>query len=104
MKGAGRIFKRKKKRPDGTVFEIPIFWIAYYFRGKEIRESSHSTSEVAARRVLRKRLGEVGSGKLIGPIEEKVTFEQMADDLTRDYQINGKRSIASIKLSINHLN
>ena len=103
MKGAGRIFRRRKKRPDGSIFEIPVWWIAYYYRGKEYRETSHSTSEVTARRILKKRLGEIGSGKLIGPIEEKVTFEQMALDLTRDYEINSKKSVASIKLSIAHL-
>jgi len=103
MNGAGRIYKRKKKMPNGTVIELPVYWISYYYRGKEFRESSHSESEVVARRLLRSRLGEVGRGKLIGPIEEKVAFEQMADDLQRDYEINGKRSIASVKLSRHHL-
>lgn len=103
MNGAGRIYRRKKKKPNGTVFELPAYWIAYYFRGKEFRESSHSESEVVAGRLLRKRLGEVGRGKLVGPIEERVTFEQMADDLYRDYEINGKRSVASVELSRSHL-
>jgi len=103
VNGAGRIFKRKKKKHDGTVVELPVRWISYYYRGKEFRESSHSESEVVARRLLRKRLGEVGRGKLIGPTEEKVTFEQMADDLRRDYEINGKRSLASVALSRSHL-
>jgi len=103
MNGAGRIFKRKKKKPDSTVVELPVWWISYYYRGREFRESSHSESEVVARRLLRKRLGEVGRGKLVGPIEEKVTFEQMADDLLMDYKINGKKSVAAAKLSRSHL-
>ena len=82
MRGLGRIFKRGS-----------VFWIAYYHRGKEYRESSESENESQARKLLKKRLGEIGSGKLVGPIEEKVTFEQLADDLIKDYEVNGKRSV-----------
>jgi integrase len=92
MRGLGRIFKRGS-----------VYWIAYYHRGKEYRESSESENESQARKLLKKRLGEIGSGKLVGPIEEKVTFEQLADDLIKDYEVNGKRSVRSIKLSIAHL-
>lgn len=92
MKGMGRIFKRGN-----------AWWIAYSHRGKEHRESSHSESEAQARKLLKKRLGEIGRGRLIGPVEEKVTFEEMAQDLLKDYEINGKRSRSSVKLSISHL-
>ena len=35
-----------------------------------------------------------GRGRLIGPQEEKVTFEALAVDLERDYTINEKRIAA----------
>ena len=54
MRGMGRIFKRGS-----------VYWIAYYHRGKEHRESSHSESENEARRLLKKRIGEVGTGRFI---------------------------------------
>jgi len=92
MRGMGRVFQRG-----------PVLWIGYYHRGREIRESSHSESEAQARKLLKKRLGEIGRGRLIGPVEEKVTFEEMAQDFLRDYETNGKRSIRSAKLSITHL-
>ena len=92
MRGLGRLFKRGS-----------VWWIAYYHRGKELRESSQSESESQARKLLKKRLGEVGTGRLIGPVEEKVVFEAMAADLVTDYETNQKRSIASAKLSIKHL-
>jgi len=92
MRGMGRVFRRG-----------PVCWIGYYHRGREIRESSHSESEAQARKLLKKRLGEIGRGRLIGPVEEKVTFEEMAQDLLRDYETNGKRSLRSAKLSITHL-
>jgi integrase len=48
-------------------------------------------------------LGEIGRGKLIGPTEERVTFETMAEDFLNDYTTNEKRSVRSAKLSIRHL-
>ncbi|MBI3782615.1 MAG: tyrosine-type recombinase/integrase [Deltaproteobacteria bacterium] len=92
MRGMGRIFQRGS-----------VFWIAYSFRGKEYRESTHSDKENVATKLLKKRLGEIGRGRLIGPIEEKVTFEEMAADLERDYTTNGKRSADTMQCKLQHL-
>lgn len=92
MKGLGRVFKRGS-----------VYWIAYSYRGKEFRESSHSEGDVQAHRLLKKRLGEMGRGRLIGPVEERVTFEEMAQDLVRDYQVNARRALAAIQFPIRHL-
>jgi hypothetical protein len=95
MNGMGRMFQRG-----------PVYWIAYCHRGKEYRESTHATGtkgERLAGKLLKKRLGEIGRGKLIGPQEEKVTFEDMAADLERDYSINGKRSAQTLTHKLKHL-
>jgi integrase len=92
MRGMGRIFKRG-----------PVYWIAYSYRNKEYRESSGSESESQARKLLKKRIGEGSTGQFLGPNEERVTFEDMADALVTDYEINKLRSIRSLKLSIKHL-
>ena len=92
MRGMGRIFKRGS-----------IYWIAYYFRGKEHRECSRSDNENQARKLLKKRIGEVANGNLIGPSEERMSFEDLARMLITDYEINGKRSLESVRLSIRHL-
>lgn len=92
MKGMGRIFQRG-----------PVYWIAYYHRGKEYRESTHSENDKVALKLLKKRLGEIGRGRLLGPQEEKVTFEDMAADLKRDYAINGKRSAETLGYQVRHL-
>jgi hypothetical protein len=81
MRGMGRIFKRGS-----------VYWIAYCYRGKEHRESSHSDSESQARKLLKRRLGETGTGRLVGPSEERLTFDDLAKMLLTDYEINGKRS------------
>jgi hypothetical protein len=55
MRGMGRIFQRGS-----------IYWIAFYHRGKEHRESSKSANESVARKLLKQRIGEAGQGKLVG--------------------------------------
>ena len=64
MAGVGRIFKRKMRLADGSVVEDPIFHMAFYHRGKEHRLSTGTTSEVLARKLLKKRLGELGRRKV----------------------------------------
>lgn len=95
MNGLGRIFQRG-----------PVYWIAYYHRGREHRESTHTTGtkgETLAGKLLKKRLGEIGRGHLIGPQEEKVTFEDMAADLERDYTMNGRRSAKTLQYQLRHV-
>lgn len=95
MKGMGRIFQRG-----------PVYWIAYSHRGREYRESTGATGtkgETLAGKLLKKRLGEIGRGRLIGPQEEKVSFEELAADLERDYSINGKRSAHTLRFKLQHL-
>ena len=92
MRGFGRVFKRGS-----------IYWIAYNHRGREHRESAKTENESAARKFLKKRIGEVTSEKFIGPSEERLSFEIMADALVTDYEINKLRSLRSVKLSLRHL-
>jgi len=92
MRGIGRVYQRGY-----------TWWIGYSHRGHEYRESSGSDNEAQAKRLLKKRLGEIGRGRFIGPVEEKVTFDAMAQDIKRDYETNGKRSLKSVILSTTHL-
>ena len=92
IRGMGRIFKRGS-----------IYWIAYYHRGKEFRESSRSESEREARQLLKKRIGDAATGRFTGSREDRVTFEDLAAGLLADYQINRRRSLSSARLSISHL-
>src|SRR5215813_1237003 len=104
--GIGRIFKPRwtRRLEDGTKVshESPFWWIAYYHRGKEYRESSESASETAALKLLRERVKDLGRGR-IGPVEEKITFDAMTEDLLNDYRVNAKRSLRSANLSVGHL-
>lgn len=86
MRGLGRIFKRGD-----------IYWIAYSHRGKEFRESAKSTKESDARRLLKKRLGEIQERKFIGPSQERVLIADLLDGLLLDYRNNGRKSLTILE-------
>ena len=75
MRGDGRIFQR-----GGT------FWIAYYLRGKEYRESAGTSDEKKAQRFLKHRLNEVGADQIgaqafVEPKQKRVTVSELLDNL-----------------------
>jgi hypothetical protein len=80
-----------------------IYWIKYYRNGKPYRESTKSTKEADAKRLLKKREGEISEGKLPGIYFDRIRFEELAEDLVTDYEINNRRSIDRVELSISHL-
>lgn len=99
MRGIGRTYQRGA-----------VWWIAFWHNGELHRESSQSPNdptsgrkESDAKALLKKRFGEIGRGKLIGASAEKVTFIELKEDLLTDYEINRRRSVRSVKLSIIHL-
>ena len=84
MRGQGRLFRRKH---SGS------WWISYYHRGQEIRESAKTTSDHKARALLRERLRTAGTQEFIGPAAQRVTFEDLAALYLTDYRLNGRRSL-----------
>jgi integrase len=92
MRGMGRIFLRGG-----------VWWIAYYHRGVERRESANSEKESDATKLLKRRLSEIQTGRVIVD-EEKVTFKNLVDGLVTDYKLNERRSLKSAALNnVKHL-
>src|SRR5207249_647152 len=60
-------------------------------------------AQAKAEKLLRKRLGEVDSGKLIGPAPLKTTFFEMAECARGDYKSKRLRSLDRLNYSIVHL-
>ena len=84
----------KGKKGEGSVFQRgAVWWIKYYRNGKAYRESSKSTKDSVARRLLRKRQGEIEVGRFIGPEAERVTVRELAQDYLNDYRVNAKKSL-----------
>jgi Phage integrase family len=104
MRGMGRVYQPSwidKKTGEKRV--APTWWISYSVRGKLVRQSAQSSKESAAKKLLKKRLGEAALGKPVGPDIEKTTFEDMAAMIVTDYKANGRRSLARLEDAITHL-
>jgi len=85
MHGQGRVFKRKNK-----------WWVAYYVRGKEHRESAGNT-EAEAKRFLKARRKEIDGDRWIRPCDEKITANEMLDHLITHLENKGAKSVNNLK-------
>ena len=84
----------KGKKGNGSVFQRgAVWWVKYHRNGKPYRESSGSDKESDARKVLKKRLGEIALGRFIGPDAERVTIRELAGDYLNDYRVNARKSL-----------
>ena len=77
-RGTGTVYKRGSR-----------WWVQDYYRNEQRNESSGSTSRPDAVRLLKKRLAEMGSGRLVGPDPEKVTLADLRQMLVDDYGLKG---------------
>ena len=103
-RGLGRIFQpRYRERHTGEWRTSPTWWVQYSFRGEKKRESSQSANHRDAVKLLKRRLGEMGQGHLVGPDAERVTFADLKTLLLDDYTVNGRRSLKRAKISVQHL-
>ena len=80
----GSLYKR-----NGSKF----WWLKYYQHGRAVRESSGTTKETVAKRMLRVREGDVERGIPINPRMDRITFEEAAQDLIHDYEANRRKSL-----------
>src|SRR6266704_3701666 len=78
-----------------------IWWVKYYRSGKCFRESSKSQRRSDGNRLLRKREGDINTGVFLGTEVERVRFEELAEDLLNEYQINNRKSFIWLKRRIN---
>src|SRR5437667_9577120 len=93
-----------KARGTGSLFQRgQTWWIQYYHRGARVRESSQSAVCADAARLLKRRLGEMGSGRFVGPEGERVTFADLAGLLEDDYRVNERKSLRRTLASVAHL-
>lgn len=88
----------------GGVFQRgAVWWLRYSYRGRKIRESSGSERRGDAVKLLRRRLAEIGAGKLVGPDAERTTFAELKAMVLDDYRLNGRRSERRVRGALAHL-
>jgi integrase len=86
-RGSGSIYKQKGSAS---------YWVKYYRHGKPFRESTKTTNKQEAREFLKQRLAEIATGNFYGPVVERITVAELADDFLRDYRINGRKSLDDV--------
>jgi integrase len=78
----GSIYKRGK-----------VWWIKFYLGGRRTYESSGSTKQGDAKRLLALREGQKAEGRVPNPRVEKTRFEDLSQLYLQDYEINGRKSM-----------
>jgi hypothetical protein len=100
----GSLYQRKKKLPDGTVQVLPTWWIQYSENGQVFRESSESAKQSDAERLLKKRVGEIATGKFVGLGAECVRMGELFQDVIEDYQATDRKTLDDLRSRLkNHL-
>jgi integrase len=71
--------------------------IQYYRNGKVYRQTTGTTNRRRAERMLAKKLAEIATHTFIPPRAERILVEELAQDMLRDYQNNGRKSLDDAK-------
>ena len=96
--------RMKPRRGTGCIYKRgDVYWVKYYRNGRAYRESAKSDKERDARKLLKKRLGEIALSRFNGPEAERVTVRNLSQDLLNDYRTNGKGSLEGIEYRLKHL-
>jgi integrase len=88
---------------DGFVYQRgKRWWIGYSHEGKAYREPGGPNGKGAktadeAKKKLKARLREIWGDRFVGPNEERVTIDELLDDLIRHLELKSAKSIASVK-------
>ncbi|HTQ48475.1 MAG TPA: site-specific integrase [Polyangiaceae bacterium] len=95
--------KRKRSYGTGSIYKRGrYYWIAYYVRGKEIRESSRSGVHADAFNLLNQRRAEIkarGNRQNLKPS----SFGDLAELLRADYEQKQRKSLKRAEQCIAHL-
>src|SRR5262245_29514424 len=93
MRGQGRIYDRAGR-----------YWVAYYHRGRQVRESvlkvTGKNTRRAAEDLLRERLRTAGTARFVGPAAERVTFDDLASLYLTDFRLNRRRSLRDAERNV----
>ena len=70
-----------------------VFWIKYYSGCKPIRESTGTTKQKEAERLLKHREGRSATGLQPLPCVDRITYDELARDLRLHYETTGTRGL-----------
>lgn len=80
----GRVFRRGN-----------VWWIAYYYNGKENRESAGKTEKLAKAK-LKERIRQIRGDRFVGPEQERWTVGELLDGLLTHLTIKGAKGMVPL--------
>ena len=87
-----------RRRKDENIYRRGRVWyIRFWFRDREYRESSKSEDRKVAKALLDQRRREIEDGRFDGPRADRTTFEELVGLIERDYASNGRKSLGSLQ-------
>ncbi len=85
-----------RKPKLGSIYQRGgVWWLKYHRNGRPYRESSGSALYADAERLLKRRMGEMVSGKFAGLAIERIRMQDLFDDLVEEDRINQRASIVA---------
>jgi len=95
---------REEKRDFGHLYRRgATWWIRYSVGGRRYRESTHSSSEREAEKVLARREAELAVGSFTAPDVKRTTFADLEQMLRDEYVVQGYRSLDRVACSFKQL-
>src|SRR5712692_1944263 len=76
------------------------WWVTYSINGQQVWESAKTRDKAEARRILQAKVGQIAEGRYAGPLADRVTFEELAEGLFTDYQVNGKKTLRETRVRV----
>jgi integrase len=80
-----------------------ICWVKYYENGRPRRESTGTEKETEARRFMKEREGRVATAQPILQRADRISYEEVAQDLRQHYQTTGSRNLKEAEYRLKHL-
>src|SRR5215510_5675569 len=100
----GSLYHPKYRATDGTLKESAVIWLKYRDAlGVLRRESTETTKEQEARRLLKQREGAAVEGRVVIPRADRVTVAELAENLKANYKANSRKSADRLEFSLAHL-
>ena len=79
------------------------WWIKYYVNGRPVRESTGTDDKEQARRMLKGREGAAATGAPIPPRLDRISYDELAEDLRTFYRTTGRRRLAEVEDRLTYL-
>jgi integrase len=103
-RGTGNVYQPTyRDKQTGDVRTAAVWWVRWAYRGRILRQSSHSTNRSDAVKLLKRKLGEVGRGRVYSPEVERTDVRDLCQMLRNDYRANERRSLSRVEASLAHL-